>query len=86
MSFQERLQNEPGFIDNVRYAVEIDKMSPDELLDLPIEAIQEFSIEDLNAAMEKIMHGFHHLTLDKNNRSGFDVRWRKFLDTALTKI
>jgi hypothetical protein len=24
--------------------------------------------------------------LDKNNRSGFDVRWRKFLDTALTKI
>lgn len=86
MPFAEKLKNEPGFGDAVRRAVEIDKMSPEELLDLPEETIQNFSSDELEAAMEKIMHGFHYVTLDEHHRSGFDPRWNKYLEAASARL
>lgn len=85
MSFEERLKNDIGFADSVRRSVKIDNMSPEELLDLPLEAIQNFSEEELGDAMEKIMHGVHHLVLDNNQRSSFDPRWHKYITSAYSK-
>lgn len=85
MTFKEKLKTDPGFSDDLRRPVTIDKMTPEELLDLPVETIQNFEEKELSDVMEKIMHGYHYLTLDEHNRTSFDSRWRKYMDIAFAQ-
>lgn len=86
MSFEEKQRNEVHPVDTNKGITKIDKMSPDELLDLPEEAIQNFTAAQLDEAMDIIMHGINHLILDEHNRTKIDSRWKKYVNTFDNKL